>query len=380
MTPFLFQCAQHGAYFPRVQQSFGFCERSEILSGQTAMESGFFTAVGFDPANSEFRTSLLEKTLARLENTIGLMPVSQRFRGKARNRIRAFASRYYRKLGVTTPLWNIPFHWLENFALTEDLIDWTTSDRSLLSALGPQGKSYYYDAFTAIGRSSPFRTDSERLEGALAAAANQPRDFYLIYIASPDSLGHTYGPFSKELCSGLRELDANIQNFVGRLNSIQADNRFVFLGDHGMHKVAAVVNLQSELDRITKGDKKTVYFVDSTMIRVWNVPTHMRSLLKSSELFRRHGNWVSPQFAAEHGIPWPNRLYGDCLWVANPGTLVFPDFFRTTSPCKGMHGYDPRLPDSQGVCVHWGHAVGERKGDTILLADVFTILKKSLDL
>ena len=31
------------------------CERTEILTGLNSMQSGFFTAIGYDPENSEYK-------------------------------------------------------------------------------------------------------------------------------------------------------------------------------------------------------------------------------------------------------------------------------------------------------------------------------------
>jgi len=54
-TPFLWKCAMEGEYYKNVEQSYGFCERTEIFTGKPASESGFFTAIGYDPINSPYK-------------------------------------------------------------------------------------------------------------------------------------------------------------------------------------------------------------------------------------------------------------------------------------------------------------------------------------
>ena len=53
-TPFLWKCSQEGEHYESVEPSFGFCERTEILTGMRGDESGFFSAIGYDPANSPY--------------------------------------------------------------------------------------------------------------------------------------------------------------------------------------------------------------------------------------------------------------------------------------------------------------------------------------
>jgi predicted AlkP superfamily pyrophosphatase or phosphodiesterase len=58
-TPFLWSCSREGEHYKGVIQSFGFCERSEILTGMNGRESGFLTAIGFDPDASPYRGNKL---------------------------------------------------------------------------------------------------------------------------------------------------------------------------------------------------------------------------------------------------------------------------------------------------------------------------------
>jgi hypothetical protein len=118
------------------------------------------------------------------------------------------------------------------------------------------------------------------------------------------------------------------------------------------------------------------------MVRLWTLSDRSREtlprLLKDAAGFAAHGTWMDAGTAQRYHVPWPDRRYGDHLWMANPGVLVFPDFFHRIAPCKGMHGYDPHLKESQGVCIRWGSEVTHRQMPIIHLSDVFGLLQESL--
>jgi predicted AlkP superfamily pyrophosphatase or phosphodiesterase len=54
-TPFLHKSSQDGFYIKKIKPSFGFCERTEFFTGMKPSESGYFSAIGFDPKNSEYK-------------------------------------------------------------------------------------------------------------------------------------------------------------------------------------------------------------------------------------------------------------------------------------------------------------------------------------
>ena len=54
-TPFLYNCSQKGIFYKQVIPSLSFCERTEIFTGKKPNESGFFTAIGYEPASSQYK-------------------------------------------------------------------------------------------------------------------------------------------------------------------------------------------------------------------------------------------------------------------------------------------------------------------------------------
>ena len=394
-TPFLWKCAQEGEHYEGVEQSLGFCERTEILTGLRGDESGFFTAVGFDPANSPYADvgslHLLNVAERVVLATLGLG--SSGFGDKVHKRLRSYVQQSFRNRGISMPSFMIPYPWLRYFALTEDRMDLRRPEAfpspSIFALLTDDGKTYFYDTFTALGFSATYTSDQGRLDAVINDLSGNEKDLYLIYIASPDAHGHRFGPESAEFRTSIHALDNMLEHFVRQAEGAAPQNRYLFVGDHGMLTVTEEFNAKKEIQKLLgeaslKSGEDVLHFLDSTMVRFWEITDRSRQnlgdTLRKSQAFRHRGAWMDTPMARLFHAPWPDRRYGDHLWLADPGVLVFPDFYHRIAPCKGMHGYDPRLPESQGICIHWGDGVPAKSYSSIPLTAVFDLLKQSLGL
>lgn len=394
-TPFLWRCGEEGELYDGVEQSLGYCERTEVLAGLNGKQSGFFTAIGFDPEGSPYAKLTLMPLYAVLERAglfmARLFPA--RFSDRVHKRLRGKLAQRFRRRGIHMPPFLIPFTWLRYFSLTEDRIDHRLSNAfpqaSILTLLEQAGRSYFYDSFTALGFTSPHRTDAARLKAVVQDATAEPKDLYLVYIAAPDAWGHRLGPDAPEFQLVLNKLDQDLAEFVSELERVSPGNRYIFLGDHGMVTVTRTIDLEREIARLLrhaklKKGRDVLYFLDSTMARFWAMSDRasacLAKALESSTLLREAGNWMDREMAEKFHVPWPDRRYGDHLWVAHAGVSVFPDFFHRLEPCKGMHGYDPTLPECRGTCIHWGRGVEPRRFSLTSLSGVNDVLKRSLSL
>ena len=198
-TPFLWECAQKGEHYQGVVQSMGFCERTEILTGMHGEESGFFTAIGFDPTNSPYADVKWLPLFHATEQAVLLLLrfAPRSFGNKVHKRLRSYAQRYFRKRGIKMPSFLIPYPWLRYFALTEDRLDHRNPDAfpcpSIFSLLEEAGKTYFYDSFTALGLVTPYWSDQGRLDAVIDNLRGEQKDLYLIYVSVPDAQGHRYG-------------------------------------------------------------------------------------------------------------------------------------------------------------------------------------------
>ncbi len=394
-TPFLYRCAQEGEHYERVVQSLGFCERSEILSGCTGAETGFFTAIGFDPANSSYTNVPGLNLLDRVERlTVPLLLLfGEHFASRAHGRLRRYVNNYFRSKGARMTSHMIPFPFLEYFSLTEDLVDHRRPGvfprPSILDQLTDAGRSYNYQSFTAVNGNFPYHSDEERLNAVVQACSKKADDLHLIYVSVPDTYGHECGPLSDGLWEKLSEMDRRLERWTQEIAEVSESNRFIFVGDHGMLSVTGQVNAEKSILSAMKkqglrAKRDFVYFLDSTMMRFWAISERARRIaceaVRQDEELQKKGLFLDEELARNWHVPWEDRRYGDLIWLANPGILVFPDFFHRTESYLGMHGYDPTLPESQGVCIHWGDGIEPATRDSIPLTGVYEVLKKSLEL
>lgn len=393
-TPFLWRCGQEGEYYKHVIPSFSFCERTEILTGLQPNESGFFTAIGYDPENSPFKGVKLLPLLDIVERFI---PKKLRVPGKDTTGgfyryYRGTMSKLLRKFsdsGMST--YCIPYFLLPYFNLTEDRIDHRCKDAfptpSVLQLLENRGQSYFYDSFTALN--FPHNgSDNDRMHLALRAAGRKDYALYLIYISLLDAFGHKYGPELSEMRTVLRDMDARLEKFTGDFKKKVGKCTFIFLGDHGMVPITKIFDVKQIISDISKKlalklKRDFIYFLDSTLVRLWFFSDRAKQLfpvaLKESDKFNQYGKFIDIRIAQKYYMPWGDRRYGDIMWWADSGVLLYPDFFHNAGvPYKGMHGYDPELPESQGTCIVYGGNVKKKGVDAIPLTRVFDILKETL--
>ena len=385
-TPFLWQCAQDGRHIQRIVPNFGFCERSEILTGQRPDVTGFFTAIGYDPEHSPFKR--LTWLLAILPPWERLLP-KNRFYRAYRARLNRWVSR--RNSQRMNP-YHIPLTLLPYWSLTEDQIDHRKPGAfpvpSIFQLMTEQGKTYFYDSFTALNLPAN-GPDHNRQRLAIEAARQHNYALYLVFVSLPDVLGHRYGPHSRQLRQGLTEMDRDLQKFILTFETIHPESHYIFLGDHGMVGVKCYLDVEKVINKIARQKRLKlghdfVYFLDSTLMRLWTfsdkVQTIFSEQLQNNTLLSQNGQFINKELAKAYHIPWNDRRYGDIIWWAHPGTLIFPDFFHQVEKKKGMHGYDPTLPESQGMCIACGPGIAQQKVDMMHLTDVFHLLREIVEI
>ncbi len=392
-TPFLYSLIKKSIYIKQVVPSYGFCERTEILTGLNSKESGFFTAIGYDPKGSEYKNVRFLSLAGFIENILPDRPIYKK--NSLKTVYRRIVIKYLlrgKKFKMRT--YEIPLSLLNYFNLTEDLKDHRDKNafnsESVFDLLEQEGKKCFYDSFSALGLEEN-GDDNHKLQIALDNANHTDYKLYLIYNSKTDFLGHKYGVDSVELTKGLRRLDKSMSDFTQKFIDKEHNTKFIFLGDHGMTNVLKKFNAQQEIRRIAKMldlklHRDYIYFLDSTITRIWFKTDKAKDLLKenliNSVLFSNHGNFVDSFFAKKSNIPCNDNRYGDLIWLANEGVLITPDFFHTkdNNPL-GMHGYNPNNSDSRGFSIIFDNSQDIHKIDSFKqknLTYIYDILKKEI--
>jgi predicted AlkP superfamily pyrophosphatase or phosphodiesterase len=368
-TPTLWATRQRALYVRRIRPSLGFCERTEILTGTYPNISGNFAAIGYDPPASPYR---------RLFPVLRLFTPLDRFR-RIRPILRRLVTHVLRRLGVRMPVFQIPFDQLRFFALTEDRRDHFGAGafavESLIDVMQSAGRRTYAGAFTAVG--VPNGDDENRIRLAMAHIPDE-YDLYLVYLGEPDRVGHRFGPDSAQRWATARTIDAQFHRLKAAFEDHFDKVHWLVLGDHGMVPVKCHVDAGSIVHSTAQRfglmpNRDYRVFLDSTMVRVWALSSRShRPLVQAlaAPALADTGRLIAPPSAADLHIPVPGGLYGDLIWWGAPGTLVFPDYFHVVQPARGMHGYDPSLPESQGMALVLSPHARPRELDEADLIDV----------
>lgn len=382
-TPFLHQLSLENMYIKKTKQSFGFCERSEILTGMKGKESRFITAIGLNRDKSPYNNIIFKiiRPFLKLLDYFG-----NEFIKKIKYKLINYSAS-----GNLKPYF-IPLDILDNFYYTEDEFDHSKRNafkiNSVLDILVNQNKSFFYESFTHLGFDSTFTSDEQRLDAVLSEIKKQNHELYLTYINSSDKYGHELGPTSPDMNKKLKLIDVMLEKFYQKAISFNKDLNFLFIGDHGMTSVKKILDIKEVIDHFaTENDfklgKDFIYFLDSTVFRLWAKSMKFKesaNILLAKDIFINNGNFLSQKNADYYGVAWPNNCYGDYFWIANEGVLIFPDFFHNQKPYKGMHGYDPNLDDSCGMAILAGTEINKIEIPLLELHKLNMILKDSLEI
>lgn len=139
------------------------------------------------------------------------------------------------------------------------------------------------------------------------------------YFGSIDKFGHKFGTKSEEVKEEIRKIDRKILK----------TNFDLIFSDHGMIDIEKTISVPITED----------CFIDSDMARYWGSEEELRKIEKNLPL-------VDGKI-----INWPDKKFGDLIFLANAGILILPNFWQGKEKAKAMHGYDGKHKDLKGFYV-----------------------------
>ena len=382
-TPFLCSLAEKGTYVKKLRPNFGFCERTEMFTGTRPDENDFFTALTFGDEGSAF---------AKCRADISLLSLFDWKTKFLRRYIRRFFRDWFSKVRkVSQPVYEIPLKLLPLITLTEDVRDlqkpgWSNTE-TIFDVVRETGKSFYFDTFASL--TMKMSTDDDRTEHLCRVFPESDYDFYLAYIGDGDGTGHQFGPSSEEAIKMTRRVDDRIKKIAHAFFESFPAGKILVIGDHGMLEVVSIIDMDRKIMRIASSAdlrlrKDFDYFLDSTLTRIWfrtaKAENAFSSAFEKDHEINANGKIITRDLAASLHIPFPGCRYGDLMWMANPGILIFPDFFHYRRPCRGMHGYETQVPGQKGFAVASGTGIQNRYIDEAELIDVCPSLCRLLEI
>lgn len=263
-------------------------------------------------------------------------------------------------LGGYYSLYDIPPRLLPQFDLCEK--------RDIYAAGGFDNGETPFDVAARLAvphRVWSWRGAEAQRRAGLAAAIREGRDAFLFFY-SPllDAMGHAQGTRSREFRDCLEEF-AGFAREMRRLASEHYDEvRTLVFGDHGMADVTATYDLYGELRALPhRVPQDLLYFLDSTMARFWFFRPGLREELSARLSAKPYGRILSDEECRELGILFPDRRYGELIFLTDPGAILVPSFMGRDAP-RAMHGYHPADEDSDTILLtDFAHAaVGGIRG------------------
>jgi predicted AlkP superfamily pyrophosphatase or phosphodiesterase len=239
-------------------------------------------------------------------------------------------------------LYNIPFQHISLYNFTERK-----------SPLQPGGLNQGPNIFDHLVQrnisyfvSDPGQDEYWNLSALSAEIQTERIDFAFQYWPGLDGLLHAVGNRSPEVAVKLRVYEEWIGQLMAVASQHYAEVRLYVFSDHGMANCDVLLDLKSEIAALSlriPNDYAVVY--DSTMARFWFFNQRARDLVTGCLKKIPEGRIVPDEELAEMGAFFPDRYFGELIFLVKEGVLIVPSHMGAR-PLRGMHGYHPSDPHS----------------------------------
>lgn len=299
-----------------------------LLSGCTPSEHGAWAMYRLASRESSFRYL---RWLPKLPHAL---------EWRARRLVRSITDRRGAISGYYD-LYDIPLHLLGQFDIAsyhdpyqpgglprETIFDWFVE-------AGVSYKLWYYKT-----------AETDNMDRLLASTGDD-LDVLFLYTPELDALMHRVGISDQAVKAKLEEYERFLEDVFARGKAEGRDVSVYVISDHGMTDVHTAVDLWSEMDRqgYRLGRDYTAFY-DSTMARLWwddRVREAAGGFLEAAGA----GRELNDDELDSYGCLFPDRIYGNTVFLANPGVMIVPSFMGREK-VAAMHGYDPDDKYSKG--------------------------------
>jgi predicted AlkP superfamily pyrophosphatase or phosphodiesterase len=395
-TPFLHEKSQQGVFCRKMRSIAGFSQRTTVVTGVKGDVSGNFTMFRFDREHSPFRFLRNHAPIANVRRREKWIHAIPRFKGSGRLKkflfrrlvdapraeLKTWIASEVKKYAPHAPLGHIPLELLPEVAVAEDEkpihLPNAFDVESIFDVLVAAGVPYDYLMYPVT------ELEDEAVLQAVLKARTKPAKLILAQFSDSDYFVHHCGPSSPERRPIMAEIDRKLREIW---KAYGEDCTWIVIGDHGM----ADVTEEIDVDRIAAAEAARIgaskgvdylIFLDSTMARFhWQTPkgAALEAALRAHPSLARLGRFIDEELAREYAIPLHDKRYGDLIWWANVGVLIFPDYFHDANTHnKGMHGYESSHDAMKGFFLAFGPGIVPRVLDGAQLTDVCPSLCKAL--
>jgi hypothetical protein len=167
-----------------------------------------------------------------------------------------------------------------------------------------------------------------------------------------DSVAHFRGLDSAQYLYTLQWTDKLVRSLTSIL-SRSLRGRLVetlVFSDHGMVNSCRYLDTMKRIVCDHAFGSEYLVFLDSTMAHIWYLTQRGTKIAKGIFGSLPSGRFLDPEERKRMGIDFPDRRYGDDIYLLEPPYNFFPNFVSRLRP-RAMHAYDPRHGHQMGVLI-----------------------------
>ena len=203
-------------------------------------------------------------------------------------------------------------------------------------------------------------------QDALAAVesdlARGELQFAFISISGLDEFLHVRGTTSSAVEKKLACYEDDVRSLLATARMHYDHVNVAVFSGNGMADVTGECDLMRKVEALPVQLGKDYFAIyDSTMARFWFMNETAERVIGDALSGSMDGQWLSDHTLRQWGCDFPDRRYGQRIFLLRPGVLLNPSFMGRTM-LGGMHGYDPWHKDSVAFFASNAASMGRPAG------------------
>ena len=218
-------------------------------------------------------------------------------------------------------------------------------------------------------------SDARIVEQACSDIQSGNTNFFFLYLSEMDHFLHSECDDPSSVAERLAWYDRQLREVFKVAARKDPEMTFTVISDHGMTPVHSQYDLVGKIEALGFSMPKDYLAVyDSTMARYWFFNEEARRLIVAELEHTSCGRIVKDSELDRLGILFPDRRYGELVFLLDPGWLLTTsDFNGNGWHPVGMHGYHPS--DSHSDAIYLSNQHPRPKLSTI--ADIYRCLAEA---
>lgn len=312
-----------------------------ILSGRYPSEHGHWCEYYYDKKNSPFKG---------LSNFYSFVPGFARFifnTQKARKIISDFYSVGNGYTGAFS-LHQMPINHLQyfNYSTKKDyyMVGGLSKTDTIFDQIDFENLKYHI--------SDRQKQESENVFSAITALRRGEVSYVFLNLPELHPVLHYYGTEHDAVKRKIADLENKVKRIFSEAQSSYKDVALGVCSNHGMSDVRYNSNLKTRIEKMPfKYGEDYVAIYDATIARFWFFhPQSRQGIVDHLHKSSNEGSVLSDKELKDMGIFFPDRRFGEVIFLLKPHFLMMPNHFRKTM-ARGMHGYHPDYCDSKAVLL-----------------------------